>query len=88
VETGGYLISDRDLIDGVAEDVEHFFPASGFSGCLSPASADIYIRWLLGFLETKKSRDHVWRQGHDILPAVGLNRCRRNGPTSRRGQVG
>ena len=41
----------------------------------------------LGFLETKKSRDRVWRQGHDILPAVGLNRCRRMDPTSRRGQV-
>ena len=42
---------------------------------------------ILGFLETKKSGDRVGRQGHDILPAVGLNRCRRIGPTSRRGEV-
>jgi hypothetical protein len=83
-----YVVSYGRLTDGAAEDVEHFLPASGFSGCLSLTSADIFIRLLLGFLETKKSRDRVGQYGHNILPAVGLNRCRRIGPTSRRGQVG
>ena len=49
---------------------------------------EIDVVIILGFLETKKSRDRVWRHGHDILPAVGLNRCRHKGPASRRGQVG